>query len=67
MERKIIFSQNSFANDKNSENIGSGMMGSGMMGMCPSSSLENVKTSVIQASDGATITYTAKKNYRPHS
>lgn len=64
----LIFSQGLFAKEADYEYMGRGMMGSGRMmgsggmgiGMCPYSSLENVKTNVTETSDGVTITYTAK-------
>ena len=38
--------------------MGQGMMGAG--GMCPYTSMENVKTNITETSDGVTVTYTAK-------
>lgn len=68
----LIFSQGISAKEKGYEYMGRGMMGQGYMGagmgpgmmgaggMCPYSSMENVKTNITETSDGVTVTYTAK-------
>lgn len=63
----LVFAQSSFAKDKPVEKpgmMGQGMMGQGMMGhgmgMCPLSSMEDVKMTVTETSDGVTISYSAK-------
>lgn len=40
--------------------MGPGMMGQPGMGMCPMSMMDDVKVSVTETKEGATITYTAK-------
>lgn len=64
------FSQSIFADDKNSEYVGRGMMGrgyygrgmmgAGMMDGCPYATSENVKMNVTETADGVTIHYSAK-------
>ena len=50
----IFISQKISVKEKESE------IGHGMIGMCSSGLFENVKTNIIETSDGVTITYTAK-------
>lgn len=56
----LIFSPNSFANDRMMEYKNPGMMGQGMMGMCHLATSENVKMNITETSEGFTVTYSAK-------